>query len=275
MEIWDSYNNQLIKQNTDLVRGQPIPDGLYHIVVEVIVRHIDGDYLAMQRAYTKSKFPGAFEISAGGSLLKGENPLEGIQRELLEETGILCYDFKQIYTEVNDNQHTIYIGYICNVDCDKNSIKLQDGETISYKWINHNEALDFIRSNNYVTLHRIRIEPYIYRIELENYLDKEVTVFVDRPLGLPHPKHNDIIYSVNYGYINELVAPDGEEQDAYILGVSVPLKTFSGKVAAIIRRNNDTEDKLVVAPHSINLTETEIIEQTHFQEQYFDIEIIK
>ena len=41
MEIWDSYNNQLIKQNTDLVRGQPIPDGLYHIVVEVIVLHID------------------------------------------------------------------------------------------------------------------------------------------------------------------------------------------------------------------------------------------
>ena len=274
MEIWDAYNKHLIKQNTDLVRGQPITDGLYHIVAEVIVRHVDGDYLAMQRAYTKSKYPGAFEISAGGSILKGETPLEGITRELLEETGILCYDFKQIYTEVNDSQHTIYIGYSCNVNCDKNSIKLQDGETISYKWIKHDKALDFIKSNDYVTIHRKRIEPYIYRNELENYLNKEVTVFVDRPLGSVHPKHSDIIYPVNYGYINELIAPDSEQQDAYILGVSVPLKTFSGKVAAIIRRNNDIEDKLVIIPHNASISKSEIIEKTNFQEQYFDIQII-
>ena len=47
-----------------------------------------------------------------------------------------------------------------------------------------------------------------------------VKVIVDRPLGSFHPKYNDIYYSVNYGYIPGAIAPDGEEQDAYIFGVN-------------------------------------------------------
>ena len=51
-----------------------------------------------------------------------------------------------------------------------------------------------------------------------------VKVVVDRPLGTHHPKHNDLIYSVNYGYVPEIFAPDDEEQDAYILGVNAPIR---------------------------------------------------
>lgn len=105
-------------------------------------------------------------------------------------------------------------------------------------------------------------------------IGKTVTVTVDRPLGSRHPKHPDIYYSVNYGYVEGILAPDGEEQDAYILGVDIPLETFSGKVIAIIRRRDDVEDKWVVAPEGRNFTKKEIEAQTHFQEQYFDINII-
>lgn len=75
-----------------------------------------------------------------------------------------------------------------------------------------------------------------------------VKVTVDRPLGSRHPKHKNIIYPINYGYIEGIIAPDGEEQDAYILGVDEPVKEFIGKVIAIIHRNDDVEEKLVVAP---------------------------
>ena len=51
-------------------------------------------------------------------------------------------------------------------------------------------------------------------------IGKVVKVIVDRPLGSVHPNHSDLIYSVNYGYIPEVFALDGEEQDAYILGVN-------------------------------------------------------
>ena len=102
---------------------------------------------------------------------------------------------------------------------------------------------------------------------------KTVTVTVDRPLGTCHPKHPDIFYSVNYGYIKGILAPDGEEQDAYLLGVEVPVKTFTGTVAAIIHRRDDVEDKWVVVPEGLRLTKDEIENAVRFQEQYFDTEI--
>lgn len=100
-----------------------------------------------------------------------------------------------------------------------------------------------------------------------------VKVIVDRPLGSYHPKHKDILYAVNYGYIPGIIAPDGEEQDAYILGVNEPVSEFEGKVIAVIHRINDVEDKWVVAPENATFTKEEIMTQVAFQEQYFQTEI--
>ena len=100
-----------------------------------------------------------------------------------------------------------------------------------------------------------------------------VKVIVDRPIGAFHPKHKDIYYSVNYGYIPHVIAPDGEEQDAYILGVSEPVREFTGRIIAIIHRFDDVEEKWVVAPCGVTFTKEEIMAQVAFQEQYFKTEI--
>lgn len=100
-----------------------------------------------------------------------------------------------------------------------------------------------------------------------------VKVIVDRPLGTHHPKHPDILYPINYGYLPGIIAPDGEEQDAYILGINEPVKEFVGRVIAIIHRFDDVEEKWVVAPADTTITKEEIMEQVAFQEQYFHTEI--
>ena len=101
-----------------------------------------------------------------------------------------------------------------------------------------------------------------------------VKVIVDRPLGSHHPKHKGIAYTVNYGYIPDIIAPDGEEQDAYILGIDEPVAEFIGKVIAIIHRLDDLEDKWVVAPQESSFTKDEISNKVSFQEQFFKTEII-
>lgn len=106
--------------------------------------------------------------------------------------------------------------------------------------------------------------------QLLNLLGKNVHVCIDRPIGY---RHGDILYPVNYGYIPGMPAGDGEEQDAYILGVSEPLAAFDGQVIGIIRRHNDCEDKLVVAPEGTVLHQGQIAEAVHFQEQYFTTSI--
>lgn len=100
-----------------------------------------------------------------------------------------------------------------------------------------------------------------------------INVIVDRPLGSKHPEF-DMIYPVNYGYVEGIFAGDGEEQDAYILGVKEPVEKFCGNLIAIIHRLNDNEDKWVVAPDGMNFTPDEINNILYFQEQYFESEIL-
>ena len=104
-------------------------------------------------------------------------------------------------------------------------------------------------------------------------IGKIVKVVVDRPLGSYHPKHKDMYYHINYGFVEGIIAPDGEEQDVYILGVDVPVKEFVGRIIAIILRKDDIEEKWVVAPDSMSFSKEEIMEQVEFQERYFDSEV--
>ena len=103
--------------------------------------------------------------------------------------------------------------------------------------------------------------------------ENTLTVTVDRPLGSCHPNHADLVYPVNYGYLPGFMAPDGEEQDAYIVGISEPVQTFTGKLTAVVHRFDDVEEKWVIAPEGMTLSREEIEEQVHFQEQYFHTEI--
>ena len=110
-----------------------------------------------------------------------------------------------------------------------------------------------------------------------SYLGQTVTVTVDRPLGSKHPDCPDMIYPIKYGYVEGITAPDNEPQDAYILGVDKPVDSFTGRVAAIIVRENDVEDKWVVVPEELYggeiCWECNIRNAVNFQEQYFKSKI--
>ena len=106
------------------------------------------------------------------------------------------------------------------------------------------------------------------------YLNKIITIKVDRPMGSKHPKHG-FIYPVNYGYVPNTISGDGEELDSYVLGIYEPLETFTGKCIAIIHRIDDNDDKLVVVPENRYFSNDEIRVLTEFQERFFKSKIIK
>jgi 8-oxo-dGTP diphosphatase len=164
MEIWDAYYRDGTKAGIDLVRDEVIPDELYHLVCEIIVKHIDDTYLLMQRDFQKKGWPGMYEASAGGSALKGETPIQGALRELQEETGVVASELTQLYRTVSEWQHSIYYGYLCLTDCKKDSITLQKGETIAYKWVNAKELLEIINSEEYVDTYRERQKKFLQTI---------------------------------------------------------------------------------------------------------------
>lgn len=107
------------------------------------------------------------------------------------------------------------------------------------------------------------------------YLGTEVEVIIDRPFGSKHPKYG-FVYEANYGYISNTKAPDGEELDAYVLGVDDLITAFKGVCIAIIHRINDDDDKLVVIPKELgDMSDNEIRRATDFQERFFVSEIVR
>ena len=141
MELWDAYDSQFQKvDDRVLVRDEPIPDGLFHLVCDVLVKHVDGTFLLMQRDPRKH-YGGMWEATAGGSALAGETPLECACRELREETGIESHDLTEVGTVVGEETHSIYVEFLCVTDWEKDRITLQEGETSDFKWVSREELL--------------------------------------------------------------------------------------------------------------------------------------
>ncbi|MBR6185190.1 MAG: inorganic pyrophosphatase [Clostridia bacterium] len=92
---------------------------------------------------------------------------------------------------------------------------------------------------------------------------------IDRPLGSSHPRHPEMVYPINYGYVDGIYAGDGAEQDVYVFGVREPIRSFAGKVVAVLHRLNDCEDKWIVSMDGSVPDRDEIMQAIEFQEQYF------
>lgn len=91
-------------------------------------------------------------------------------------------------------------------------------------------------------------------------------------MGSRHPKWG-FEYPVNYGFLENVIAPDGEELDVYLLKVDKPVESFEGIAVAIVHRTEDDDDKLVIIPDGQSISDEEIEKLVDFQEKWFKHEI--
>ena len=168
MEIWDAYDKDLNRiEGKTLVRGEEstFPDDVFHLVCEILVKHKDGTFLLMQRDPQKA-YGSLWEASAGGSALKGESPLEAAKRELKEETGIVSNELTEVGRVVSPETHSIYVDFFCETDCDKDSILLQEGETVAYQWAERDELL---RREDLVKHSFLRMQLFVKELQIYSF----------------------------------------------------------------------------------------------------------
>ncbi len=160
MEKWNTYTRDGVMTDTVITRGEELPSGLYHLACEVLIRHVDGEYLLMKRSVKKSDYAGFLEATAGGAAQIGEGKLACIAREMREETGLSGVSFTEVAHTVDDEKHIIVYSFITTVDCDKASVILQEGETDGYVWVSEDEFIEFVNSGRMIDRQRARFDGY-------------------------------------------------------------------------------------------------------------------
>ncbi len=161
-ELWDAYDREGNLLGFDLVRGEPLPEGAYHLVAEVLAVANDGRVL-LTRRHPDKRWGGLWEYT-GGSVLKGETPVQGALRELREETGIAvsALDLHPVY--VNTWPETagmgagssIYHSFVTFFDPSKQTIRLQEGETVDHKLLSYEAFKEFLLEDRFVDVDRCR-----------------------------------------------------------------------------------------------------------------------
>lgn len=154
-ELWDAYDREGNPLGFDLVRREPIPENVYHLVVEVLAVTTDGRVLITQRHPDKA-WGGCWEYT-GGSVVKGETPVEGALRELREETGIVAssQELHPVYVW-SDGRDTIYHSFVVFFDPAEQVIQLQEGETVDYKLLPYERFKEVLMEDGFVDVVRDR-----------------------------------------------------------------------------------------------------------------------
>lgn len=168
MEIWDLYDKEGKRTGETWERGfgnyKQIPEGRYHMVVDILVQHVDGTFLLTKRDMSKDVYPGYWEASAGGSAISGEEPVEAAKRELFEETGLKAIKMELVSHIFRNPSHSMFYSFLAIVDSDKDSVILQEGETVDYKWVDERGFLEYVESDLAIKSHNDRYKELIERI---------------------------------------------------------------------------------------------------------------
>lgn len=280
MELWDLYTKYRENTKKEWIRGEIIPEGFFHLVVHVWIRNSKGEYLISRRAPTRPTFPLLWEC-AGGSVIKGESSIEGALRETKEEIGIDLRpeDGKILFSKIRGINvmdegkgfNDIMDVWLFTYD---GALRLQDAttdEVSACRWMTIPEIQTLQAEQKFVpTLDYFPAA--VTQSDIPDYrsiIGKTVTGIIDRPIGSPHPRFPKTIYPVNYGYVEEIFAGDGKEQDIYLFGTDTPVTRFKGKVIAVYHRFNDSEDKWIVSLNDDPIPDEKILGDIFFQEQYY------
>ena len=155
-EIWDLYDENRELLGKDHVRGEQLPIDGYHLVVHVWIRNSKGEYLIAQRSANRPTFPLVWEC-VDGSVIKGEDSLQGALREVKEEVGVdllpkkghvILSDIKKI--EFGKVVNKIVDIWLFKYDGEVDLSNATTDEVAQVAWMNRSQIKELFDANMFV-----------------------------------------------------------------------------------------------------------------------------
>lgn len=289
-ELWDVYTKERKKTGKNCIRGEQgnLLEDEFHLWIMVWIKNPKtGKYLVSQRAADKDTDPLKWETVAGHAV-SGETSLDAALREVYEEVGITLQPenatilaTKVALTYDGCRHNWIRDSYYFEITEEPDLQKATTREVVQTKWLTVPEIREIYNHGdcclNMRDIFGFEENP-IPQNRYQDVIGQVVRGKIDRPMGSCHPRHKDMFYPVNYGYVSGVKGGDGAEQDIYLLGENSAVTEYTGKVIAVYHRYNDNETKWIVVPcdedgavrKDADLpSDDEIYAQIAFQEQFF------
>jgi len=289
-ELWDVYTIDRKETGKTCIRGEQskLSEEEFHLWVMVWIKNPNtGKYLISQRSADKDTEPLKWETVAGHAVA-GDTSLDAALREVYEEVGITLEekDAKILATKVamtidGKRYNWIRDSYYCETTKEPDLDRATTNEVIQTKWLSFEEIKDMYERGecclNMRDLYGFESNP-VPKDGYQDIIGQIVKGRIDRPLGSYHPRHRELYYPVNYGYVEGVIGGDGAEQDIYLLGETSAVTEYVGKVIAVYHRYNDNETKWIVVPcdeegnirSDIEVPDKdEIYAKIAFQEQFY------
>ena len=143
MELWDLYDAHKRPLGRAHRRGEPLPEGTFHLGVDIWTVNSRGNILLTLRAPEKDDLPGEWENTCG-SVLAGETALEGALRELREETGIVAGPEELTLLCEHSDGNTFGHSYLLRRDVAPEDLTFQPGETVAARWVTPEELDEMV-----------------------------------------------------------------------------------------------------------------------------------
>lgn len=158
MELWDLYDQDRNPTGETMVRGDPMRDGTYHLVVHVCIFNSEGKMLIQHRQPFKSGWSDLWDITVGGSAVHGESSRSAAEREVREEIGFdpqlegvrpsLSVNFERGYDDF----------YLIKRNIDVSELTLQAEEVQEVRWADLPEILSMVDAGVFIPYHKSFLE---------------------------------------------------------------------------------------------------------------------
>lgn len=149
-ELWDVYSFDRSLTGRTMYRGDPVPEGGFHLVVHICVFAPDGRMLIQRRQTTKHGWPGLWDLSAGGCAVSGEDSQTAAERELFEELGIRA-SFAGVRPRLSIGFETGFDDvFFTGHGADISDLRLQREEVLDVRWASAAEVLKLLGEGRFV-----------------------------------------------------------------------------------------------------------------------------
>ena len=158
MELFDLYTAEREKTGRTMVRGEPVPEGFYRLVVHVCIFDPEGRMLIQQRQPFKKGWSNLWDISVGGCAMAGDSSRTAAERETREELGLSLNRADTRPTLTLHWEHGFDDYYAVTMAVDPESLRLQYEEVQAARWASREEILRMIDDGTFIPYEKSLIE---------------------------------------------------------------------------------------------------------------------